>query len=285
MIVSVIISLFLLAGTTQAVEATSSQNIYSVKEFQIEQSNPPKSNSNIIEMPDIDPMFPGGSSAMKSFISTSLKYPREAAEKNIQGLVVYNFVVELDGTLSDFEIMHKAHPLLDAEALRIIKSMPPWRPALYKGNNVRARNYVPMYFKLNKGGRSSSSSSAQTRKAMPIDPNEEIFTIVDEMPQFPTGEDGLGRFIAEYMRYPSRAKQENIQGRILCSFIVRKDGTISNVEVVNGLDNELDNEALRVLSMMPKWTPGKNDNKTVSVKCILPIDFKIEEGTLVSADK
>ena len=278
MIVSVLISLFLLAGSFQTIEAKSLLKTRSVDEYLIEQTNPPKSTGKIIEMPDIDPMFPGGSGAMKSFISSSLQYPREAAEKDIQGLVVYNFVVELDGTLSDFKIMHRAHPLLDAEALRIIKSMPPWRPAVYKGNNVRARNYVPMYFKLNKGGRSSYStaSSAQTRKSMPLDPNEEIFTIVDVMPQFPTGEEGLAKFISEYIRYPERAKAENIQGRILCSFIVRKDGTVSNIEIVNGLDPELDNEALRVLSMMPKWTPGKNGCETVSVKCILPIDFTIE---------
>ncbi len=282
MIVSILISLFLLAGSFQAVEAKSLDNIYSIDALNIEKTNPPKSGGRIIELPDIDPMFPGGSGAMKNFISSSLSYPSEAAEKDIQGLVVYNFVVELDGTLSDFEIMHRAHPLLDAEALRIIKSMPPWRPAVYKGNNVRARNYVPMYFKLSKGVRSSSSSTAQTRKAIPLDPNEEIFTIVDVMPQFPTGDEGLGRFISEFIRYPSSAKENNIQGRILCSFIVRKDGTISNIEVVNGLDRELDNEALRVLSMMPKWTPGKNGNTCVSVKCILPIDFKIEEGTIVN---
>lgn len=276
MIVSVLISLFLLAGSFQAVEAKSLDNIYSVGQLNLEQTNPPNSGGRIIELPDIDPMFPGGSDAMKNFISTSLNYPREAAEKDIQGLVVYNFVVELDGTLSDFEIMHRAHPLLDAEALRIIKSMPPWRPAVYKGNNVRARNYVPMYFKLNKGGYSSTLSTAQTRKAMPIDPNEEIFTIVDVMPQFPTGDEGLGRFISEFIRYPSSAREDNVEGRILCSFIVRKDGTISNIEVVNGLHRDLDNEALRVLSMMPKWTPGKNGNTCVSVKCILPIDFKNE---------
>ena len=150
---------------------------------------------------------------------------------------------------------------------------------MYKGKNVRSTQYVPMYFKLNKNAR---SSSAQTRKVMPIDPNEEIFTIVDQMPEFPTGEEGLGRFISEFMQYPIRAKQEGIQGRILCAFIVRKDGAISNLEVVSGLDNELDNEALRVLSMMPKWQPGMNDNKTVSVKCILPIDFKIDERDIAS---
>ena len=101
------------------------------------------------------------------------------------------------------------------------------------------------------------------------------------MPQFPTGEDGLGRFIAEFIRYPSRAREDGIQGRILCSFIVRKDGTISNLEVINGLDIDLDNEALRVLSMMPKWTPGKNDNEIVNVKCILPIDFTIDDEAIV----
>lgn len=275
MIVSILISLFLLSGSFQTVEARSLNNIYSIGEFNNEQTNPPKSSGRIIELPDIDPMFPGGSGAMESFISTSLKYPREAAEKDIQGLVVYNFVVELDGTLSDFEIMHRAHPLLDAEALRIIKSMPPWRPAVYKGNNVRARNYVPMYFKLNKNAPRSTSSSAQRRKVVPLDPNEEIFTIVDKMPQFPTGEEGLGKFISEYMRYPSSA-EEGVEGRILCSFIVRKDGAISNIEVVNGLDRDLDNEALRVLSMMPKWTPGMNGNEPVNVKCILPIDIKLD---------
>ena len=273
---SAIFALFLFIGNTLNIEAKTTKNI-EYKEDLITQQNPPKQVGKIIEIPDIDPMYSGGSHEMTRFIANSLRYPREAADNDIQGLVVYNFVVELDGSLSNFEIMHRAHPLLDAEALRIIQSMPAWRPAVYKGNNVRSTQYVPMYFKLNKNG---VRSTAQRRKVMPIDPNEPIFTIVDKMPEFPTGEDGLGRFISEFIKYPSRAKQEGVQGRILCAFIVRKDGTISNLEVVNGIDNELDNEALRVLSMMPKWTPGQNDNKAVSVKCILPIDFKIDEVDL-----
>ena len=275
MIVSAIISLLILMGSFQTVEAKTIQNSYSKQNLSIEQSNPPK--GRIIEIPDIDPMYSGGTHEMTRFISNSLRYPREAAEKNIQGLVVYNFVVELDGSLSNFEIMHRAHPLLDEEALRIIKSMPAWRPAVYKGENVRSIQYVPMYFKLNKNAR--STTTAQQRKVMPIDPNEEIFTIVDKMPEFPTGEEGLSKFISEFIQYPVRAKQEGIQGGIVCAFIVRKDGTISNLEVINGLDNDLDNEALRVLSMMPKWSPGIDNKKPVSVKCILPIDFKIDETT------
>lgn len=278
-IASALISLLLL-GSFQTIEAKAIQDTYSIHELSIEVSKAPK--GKIIELPDIDPMYTGGSHEMTRFITNSLRYPREAADNNVEGLVVYTFVVELDGSLTNFEIMHRAHPLLDAEALRIIQSMPPWRPAVFKGENVRSTQYVPMYFKLNKNGTRTTSTTAQQRKVMPLDPNEEIFTIVDQMPQFPTGEEGLGRFISEFIKYPVRAKQEGVEGRILCAFIVRKDGTISNLEVVNGLDNELDNEALRVLSMMPKWKPGINDSKTVSVKCILPIDFKIDEGELIS---
>lgn len=276
-ITSTLISFLVFLGTLQTAEAKTQSTL--LADLSTEVSNPPK--GKIIEIPDIDPMYTGGSHEMTRFISNNLRYPREAAEKDIQGLVVYNFVVELDGSLSNFEIIHRAHPLLDEEALRIIKSMPPWRPAVYKGKNVRSTQYVPMYFKLNKNA-GRRTSTAQQRKIMPIDPNEEIFTIVDQMPEFPTGEEGLGKFISEFIKYPVRAKQEGIQGRILCAFIVRKDGTISNLEVVNGLDNELDNEALRVLSMMPKWSPGINDNKAVSVKCILPIDFKIDEDDIAS---
>lgn len=279
MIVTALISFLFLLGSFQTIEAKTTEDIFLAHNQASEASNPPK--GKYIEVPDIDPMYPGGSHEMTRFIANSLRYPSEAAENDIQGLVVYNFVVELDGSLSNFEIMHRAHPLLDAEALRIIQSMPPWRPAVYKGENVRSTQYVPMYFKLNKNG-VRTSTTAQQRKVMPIDPNEEIFTIVDKMPEFPTGEDGLGRFLSQFIEYPVRAKQEGIQGRILCAFIVRKDGTISNLEVVNGLDNDLDNEALRVLSMMPKWKPGVNDNKTVSVKCLLPIDFTIDEGEFAS---
>ncbi len=279
MITSALVSLLILIGSFQTIEAKTILDTSFTQELSEKQSNPPKPKGKIIEIPDIDPMYAGGSHEMTRFISTSLRYPREAANDNIQGLVVYTFVVELDGSLSNFEIMHRAHPLLDAEALRIIQSMPKWRPAVFKGENVRSTQYVPMYFKLNKDGY-RNSTTAQQRKVMPLDPNEEIFTIVDQMPEFPTGEVGLGKFISEFIQYPARAKQDGVQGRILCAFIVRKDGTISNLEVVNGLDNDLDNEALRVLSMMPKWKPGINDSKTVSVKCILPIDFKINESDI-----
>ena len=97
------------------------------------------------------------------------------------------------------------------------------------------------------------------------------------MPEYEYGESGLSKFIAHNIRYPKDALQQGIEGRILCSFIVGKDGSISNIEVVNGLNSDLDDEAIRVLGLMPKWMPGVNNGENVNVKCLLPIDFTIDE--------
>jgi TonB family protein len=170
--------------------------------------------------------------------------------------------------------------MLDAEALRILKAMPPWRPAKYKGEAVRAETYVPMYFKINKNRRTAktnSQGSSTAKTDLDIIANEEIFSIVDQMPQYPGGEKKLTEFLSNRIIYPSQALQNGIEGRILCSFIVVKDGTVSNIEVLQSPDPELSDEAVRVLSMMPKWNPGINNGEKVNVKCVLPIDFKIDE--------
>ena len=246
-----------------------------------QRETPPTSGTDkIVKEPDIDPMFTGGTAAMHKFITSTLNYPKEAIEKNIEGLVVYTFVVEKDGTLSNFNLIHRADPLLDAEALRILKAMPPWRPAKYKGEAVRAETYVPMYFKINKNRRTAktnSQGSSTAKTDLDIIANEEIFSIVDQMPQYPGGEKKLTEFLSNRIIYPSQALQNGIEGRILCSFIVAKDGTVSNIEVLQSPDPELSDEAVRVLSMMPKWNPGINNGEKVNVKCVLPIDFKIDE--------
>lgn len=235
----------------------------------------------IYEDPDVASIYMGGSSEMHKFISNTLKYPAEASEKNAQGLVVYTFVVETDGSLSNFELIHRADPQLNEEALRILKSMPPWRPAKHNNKTVRSTNYVPMYFKLNKNaaGRSRSttaSSDIYTKKNEDII-NSEVFSIVDKMPAYPYGERELAGFIEKQLRYPKEALQEGVEGRVLCSFIVAADGSISNIEVVQGIHPQLDREASRVLSLMSKWNPGERNGEKVNVKCLLPIDFTIDE--------
>ena len=102
------------------------------------------------------------------------------------------------------------------------------------------------------------------------------FSVVENNPEFPGGEDALYKYLAENIRYPEQAKKENVQGRVFVRFVVDKDGSVVNSEVLRGIGNGCDEEALRVVNAMPKWTPGKQRGKAVRVWYNLPIIFKLQ---------
>lgn len=101
----------------------------------------------------------------------------------------------------------------------------------------------------------------------------EIFSIVENMPEFPGGELALHRFIANTLRYPRVAMENGIQGKVYVTFVVERDGSVSNVKILKGVDASLDNEALRVMKLLPKWQPGSQGGKTVRVSYNVPINF------------
>lgn len=105
---------------------------------------------------------------------------------------------------------------------------------------------------------------------------QQIFTVVEEMPKFPGGDSELLKFIAKSIKYPVIAQENGIQGRVICSFVVNRDGSVVDAEVLRGVDPSLDKEALRVISTMPKWTPGKQRGKPVRVKYTVPITFRLQ---------
>lgn len=105
---------------------------------------------------------------------------------------------------------------------------------------------------------------------------QEIFSIVEQMPDFPGGNDELFKFINSNIRYPVIALENGIQGRVICEFVVNFDGKVINAKVVRGIDPSLDAEALRVINSMPRWNPGKQRGKPVKVKYTLPVNFKLQ---------
>lgn len=104
---------------------------------------------------------------------------------------------------------------------------------------------------------------------------EEVFVICEEMPEYPDGEYALQRFIAKNIKYPKVAQQNGIEGRVYITFVVNQDGIVKNTKVIKGVDPSLDAEALRVVSSMPDWKPGKQDGKAVSVSYTVPINFAL----------
>ncbi len=104
----------------------------------------------------------------------------------------------------------------------------------------------------------------------------QIFTVVEEMPQFPGGETALMQYIAKGIKYPVIAQENGIQGRVVVSFVINKDGKVVDAQVVRGVDPSLDKEALRVIGTLPAWKPGKQRGKPVRVKYTVPVLFRLQ---------
>ena len=106
---------------------------------------------------------------------------------------------------------------------------------------------------------------------------EEVYTIVERMPEFSGGRDALFEYLGTNIKYPPKAKAKNIQGKVYVNFIVSRDGSIRDAKVIRKVHKLLNKEALRVIKTMPNWIPGMQRGKTVSVSYNLPINFKLNE--------
>ena len=114
------------------------------------------------------------------------------------------------------------------------------------------------------------TSTAQTKKS------NMVYDVVEVMPQYPGGQTAMLKYIMENIKYPKQIMEEGIQGRVTVSFIVEKDGRVSNVRLLRSVQLSLDKEAIRVVKSMPKWTPGKQNGKPVRVRFNLPVMFKLK---------
>jgi periplasmic protein TonB len=103
-----------------------------------------------------------------------------------------------------------------------------------------------------------------------------VFAVVEEMPVFQNGSEGMMKFLIENIKYPEQARKDSIQGRVFVNFIVAANGKVSNAKVLRGIGGGCDEEALRVINLMPDWTPGRQRGKNVRVSFNLPIMFKLD---------
>ena len=115
---------------------------------------------------------------------------------------------------------------------------------------------------------------------VPVEEEEEeeiVFIVVETMPEFPGGIQAMMTFISENIKYPLVALENGIQGRVICQFVVEKDGMVTDIQVVRSSgDASLDKEAVRVINSMPKWKPGKQRGKPVRVKYTIPVAFRLQ---------
>ena len=129
---------------------------------------------------------------------------------------------------------------------------------------------------------SEENNQAVEIKYVPVEVEEEepeeqqIFQVVEEMPEFPGGMAECLKFLSKNIKYPTIAQENGVQGRVIIQFVVNQDGSIVDPVVMRSVDPYLDKEALRVIKMMPKWKPGKQRGKAVRVKYTVPVTFKLQ---------
>ena len=103
-----------------------------------------------------------------------------------------------------------------------------------------------------------------------------VFEVVEQMPQFPGGDGALMQYLSSHIKYPVVAEENGIQGRVVCTFVVERNGSITDVRVVKSVDPSLDKEAVRVIKGMPNWIPGKQNGSAVRVKYTVPVTFRLQ---------
>jgi protein TonB len=110
----------------------------------------------------------------------------------------------------------------------------------------------------------------------PKEEETKVFDVVEQMPEFPGGQAALLKWISDNIKYPAIAEENGIQGRVVCTFVVERDGSVTDVQVARSIDPSLDKEAVRVLKKMPKWIPGKQNGSAVRVKYTVPVTFRLQ---------
>ena len=214
------------------------------------------------------PEFPGGQQAMFQYIADNVEYPVFARMNGIQGRTICQFVVNKSGSLSDIKVIKSSgNNELDEEAVNVIASMPKWIPGRSAGEIVRVKYTIPVTFKI--------AAAQPANDSLVFSSDTTIYAIVNQMPEFPGGQQALFDYLSKNIRYPDKAN--GAQGRVIVTFVVEQDGSISNVVIAKSSGNKwLDQEGIRLIKSMPKWKPGRLKGEIVRVKYSVPITFSRE---------
>ena len=137
----------------------------------------------------------------------------------------------------------------------------------------------PQLTVVSQSSESASQKAPQHNTTSEPQNTEEVFMVVENMPEFPGGLNACLKFLADHVAYPKEAAEKKIQGRVIVQFVVMKDGSIANARVIRSVDPLLDAEALRVIGLMPKWKPGTQRGQAVNVKFTMPITFRLDKDS------
>lgn len=211
------------------------------------------------------------------YVADHLQYPESMKIARIEGKVYITFTITDKGLVSAVRVTRSLNPSADAAALDVVNSLNDnvgkWTPGTKEGIPVNMDMVLPISFVLGTD-KNSQGTTALEQEHVP----EEPYTYVERMPQYPDGQDAMYKFVYSNLKYPELALQKKVSGTVIIQFVVSKEGDIQNAKVVRGIGSGCDEEALRVVNAMPKWSPGMHNGKFVPVTFTLPIKFVLQSG-------
>ncbi len=226
----------------------------------------------VMDYCEVEPQFPGGQDAMMQYVQDNIQI--EISEEN-QGIVYVKFIVQDNGNISNIGIQRGENQILKQEAIRIVQSMPKWIPGSQNGKNQHINYILPFKFRYNNEPLDDGIVFAITDvEEEEIQEEEEIFNFVEVEPQFVGGPVALHDFIQENLDIYSIPEKERENGNVYIQFVVRKDGTLSDIKVIKGVNNDMNQEAIRIIKMMPDWNPGKQAGQVVNCRFTVPVHFR-----------
>ena len=217
------------------------------------------------------PQFPGGEAALMKYLSSHVQMP-QTEEKFDRRVAVLQFVVEADGSIGEVKVVRSVSPEFDAEAIRLVKSLPKFTPGRQNGQPVAVWYTIPVTFRAS-GYRNDIYSESHIATPVVDTPRDTtIYHSVEQMPRFPGGEAALIKYIGYHLQTPET--QERLHGTVILQFVVETDGSIGEVKVVRSVHPDYDAEAVRLIKSLPKFTSGRQNGQPVAVWYTLPVLFR-----------
>ena len=237
---------------------------------------------------EVMPRFGTGAlDEFRQWMMQRLRYPEQAQKLGIRGRVVARFVVDEEGKIADVEILQSPHESLSQEVIRVIASSPRWTPGTTAGKPQAVRFVLPLDFNMpetatRQAEQTEADFSDKADKALADDPEEELFTTVENMPVFQGGDiSDFRNWVNRNMRYPQADRGVFPTGTVVAQFVVGLDGRVEDVKILQSPDKKLSEEVVRVLKRSPAWKPGRQKGKNVKVRYTLPVKFSTTEtGTV-----
>lgn len=194
------------------------------------------------------PRFPGGEKALKKYLLKGMNIDSMGIVAEVQ----LSFVIDIDGSVTDINVLNEVNPKYKEKAISLIKNMPKWEP----GKNTK-NEYVKV---------------AQNRTI-------EIFDKIGKMPEFPGGLKRLRKYLTDSVKYPKKAQVNGFQDRVFVSFTIDKAGFVTDIQITKGIYHDLNIEAVRIVSSMPQWSPGLNEEgEPIKVRFTVPVNFMLKEA-------